>query len=246
MFTCRCIKAVFKDSDLWHIKLHVLCRTALHWACKRGHVSIVQVLLQNGADVNIVNFKGELASELTTSVEVLAAMKMEPGDDFAKRCSEGAGKLPIVPNYLRNPVFPYSAHDDDYDGELSSTTTACSGQHSINKLISLSEEGPSIKSFVTSTTSDSGKSLASEADATATSPLILRVRKSGNKDSDFVEVELPSLTYSSLLKSCCEELEVELQDVAKIRKLPNIWVRKDKDVQRLKEGQELEIILNTD
>lgn len=225
----------------------MLCRTALHWACKRGHVSIVQILLQNGADINTTNFKGELASELTTSVEVLAAMKMEPGDDFAQRCSEGTGKLPIIPNYLRSPVFPYSAHDH-YDSELSSTTTANaarSGQHSTNTLVSLNEEGPPIKSVVTSTTGDSGKNLASESGVTVASPLILRVRISGNKDSDFVEVELPSPTYSSLLNSCCEELEVALGDVAKIRKLPNIWVRKDRDVQRLKEGQELEIILNT-
>ena len=176
-------------------------------------------------------------------------MKMEPDHDFTQRCSEGVGKLPIVPNYLRNPVFPYSAPDDDHGGELSSTTTtdtAHSGQHSTNKLRPLSKEGPPSGLFVTSTTSDNGKNLASEASTTETSPLILRVRISGNKESDFVEVELSSLTYSSLLESCCDELQVALQDVAKIRKLPNVLVRKDKDVQRLKEGQELEIILNTE
>ena len=34
-------------------------------------------------------------------------------------------------------------------------------------------------------------------------------------------------------------------EIAKIRKLPNVWVRKDKDVQRMKEGQELEIIVKS-
>ena len=34
--------------------------------------------------------------------------------------------------------------------------------------------------------------------------------------------------------------------IAKIRKLPNILVRKDRDVQRLKEGQELEVVLKDD
>lgn len=36
---------------------------------------------------------------------------------------------------------------------------------------------------------------------------------------------------------------MELAQIAKIRKLPNILVRKDRDVQRFKEGQELEVIL---
>ena len=56
---------------------------------------------------------------------------------------------------------------------------------------------------------------------------------------------MPSLSYSSLLKSCCEELEVAPHEIAKIRKLPNVLIRKDKDVQRLKEGQELEVIVKS-
>ena len=51
------------------------------------------------------------------------------------------------------------------------------------------------------------------------------------------------VTYQALLAACCEELEVGVSDVAKIRKLPNILIRKDRDVQRMKEGQELEVVL---
>ena len=69
---------------------------------------------------------------------------------------------------------------------------------------------------------------------------------SGSGESDFYEVELPSPTYSTLLKACAEEIEVEPSLIIKIRKLPNILVRKDKDVQRLKEGQELEVVLKDD
>ena len=61
-----------------------------------------------------------------------------------------------------------------------------------------------------------------------------------------MEVEVPSATYSALLKACCEELEVQTSDVVKIRKLPNVWVRKDRDVQRMKEGQELEVVLKVE
>ena len=74
--------------------------------------------------------------------------------------------------------------------------------------------------------------------------MLVKVRISESGDEDFVEVEVPSLTYQSLLKAICDELEIALSDVAKIRKLPNILVRKDKDVQRLREGQELEVILS--
>ena len=63
---------------------------------------------------------------------------------------------------------------------------------------------------------------------------------------DFYEVEVPSLTHDTLLKVCAEELEVEVSHIAKVRKLPNVLVRRDRDVQRLKEGQEMEIVLKED
>ena len=74
-------------------------------------------------------------------------------------------------------------------------------------------------------------------------PLLLKVRVAGSNDSDFVEVELCSLSYQALLRVCCEELEVQPSDILKIRKLPNVWVRKDRDVQRMREGQELEVVV---
>ena len=180
-------------------------------------------------------------------------MKIEPDENFTKRCSEGMSQLPIMPNYLKSPVFPYGTQDsDDLDSIALSSQAVSKDVHSTSILKLKSErtresDDAAHKSVASNQrTSDSGKNLASETDTTVTSPLLVRVRVSGGKDSDFVEVEVPSLDYSFLLKSCCEELEVEPRDVAKIRKLPNVWIRKDKDVQRLKEGQELEIILTTE
>lgn len=71
----------------------------------------------------------------------------------------------------------------------------------------------------------------------------MKIRVSDSGEVDFYEIELPAITYDSLLKACAEELEVGLSQIAKIRKLPNILIRKDRDVQRLKEGQELEVVL---
>lgn len=77
------------------------------------------------------------------------------------------------------------------------------------------------------------------------SELVLKVRIARTNDSDFIEVELNrnKLTYQALVEKCCEELEVDAKDVVKVRKLPNTIMRKDKDVQRLSDFQELEIVV---
>lgn len=71
----------------------------------------------------------------------------------------------------------------------------------------------------------------------------MRVANSG--DPDFIEVELPKqdLTYSRLLRTCCEELGVNVQHVVRVRKLPDTIVRKDKDVQRFQNFQEVELVV---
>ena len=48
-----------------------LARTALHWACKRNHVGIVEYLLRKGADVNLVSHKNESMAEVTNNYRVL-------------------------------------------------------------------------------------------------------------------------------------------------------------------------------
>lgn len=226
----------------------------MHWACKRGHATIAQILLQNGADIDIETFKGELPNELTTSTEVLAALKIEPDENFTKRCSEGTSQLPIVPNYLKSPVFPYATPDsDDLDATALSSPVASIDVSTTSELKFKSERTGECVAHKSAASKEKtncgdgdGKNLASETTTSMTSSLIIRVRVAEDSDADFVEVEVPSLNYSSLLESCCGELELTPEDVARIRKLPNVWIRKDKDVQRLKEGQELEIILKAE
>ncbi|NXW89977.1 ANR40 protein, partial [Alopecoenas beccarii] len=75
--------------------------------------------------------------------------------------------------------------------------------------------------------------------------LVLKVRVQNLKDNDFIEIELDrqELTYQDLLRVSCCELGVNPEQVEKIRKLPNTLVRKDKDVARLQDFQELELVL---
>ena len=76
--------------------------------------------------------------------------------------------------------------------------------------------------------------------------LVVKARVAVSDEEDFVEVDVENATYVSLLHACCLELGLEDSKVVKIRKLPNVLVRKDKDVQRLSQGQEIELVLATE
>ncbi|KTF86379.1 hypothetical protein cypCar_00038435 [Cyprinus carpio] len=75
--------------------------------------------------------------------------------------------------------------------------------------------------------------------------LKVRIQNSSVRENDFIEVELDrqELTYRALLRVCCRELDISAEHVEKIRKLPNTMLRKDKDVARLQDFQELEVVL---
>ncbi|XP_008995609.1 putative ANKRD40 C-terminal-like protein isoform X1 [Callithrix jacchus] len=75
--------------------------------------------------------------------------------------------------------------------------------------------------------------------------LVLKVRIQSPKENDFIEIELKrqELSYQNLLKVSCCELGINPEQVEKIRKLPNTLLRKDQDIQRLRDFQEVELIL---
>jgi ribosomal protein L16/L10AE len=64
-------------------------------------------------------------------------------------------------------------------------------------------------------------------------------------DRDYIEVEMDksNLTFEALKSVMCKELGIERRLINKLRKLPNTILRKDKDVQRLCDFQELEVVL---
>ena len=75
--------------------------------------------------------------------------------------------------------------------------------------------------------------------------LVIRVRLADSTETDFLEIELEKtrLTYQALVDAMCSALHVEPRAVRKVRKLPNVIVRKDKDVARLVDFQELELFI---
>ncbi|CAM5155995.1 unnamed protein product [Eretmochelys imbricata] len=77
--------------------------TCLHWACKRNHAQVVSYLIESGADKEILTSKGEMPAQLTSKREIRKTLGVEDELADLKQDSD----LPIVPNYLANPPFPY-------------------------------------------------------------------------------------------------------------------------------------------
>ncbi|XP_041473819.1 ankyrin repeat domain-containing protein 40-like [Lytechinus variegatus] len=183
--------------------------TALHWASKRGHPTIVNFLLGRGADPSISNHKGELPVQMTDSEEVKKMIGNISGIGTSVTVEKEA--LPFTPNYLMNPPFPHGRTRDQrstsYQGNING--------HPPEQTVPMYGD-----------------------------ELVLKIREAESAERDFIEVELPrnALTFENLVELCCEELQVEPSNILKIRKLPNTIIRKDKDVVRLQDFQELELV----
>lgn len=74
---------------------------------------------------------------------------------------------------------------------------------------------------------------------------ILKIRLVGKDhfDKDFIEVDIPSheLSFRRVIDVICDEFSVNPLTVLKVRKLPNTKLRRDVEVQRLEDYQELEV-----
>ena len=205
--------------------------TPLHWAAKRGHASIVKYLVHEGADTTLLTKKGESAAQLSSNTSI----KQILGEEGNIGLSTVNDTLPIVPNYLRNPVFFYAAKDEC--GRLSPREQGISNRNNRDQELSLvngRQQG-------VNTSSNSYSSYAEQPGE----EIVLKLRIADTDEKDFIEVDLnrKNLTFQTLVKVCCEELGIEAKNIKKIRKLPNTIVRNDKDMTRLLPFQELEVLL---
>ena len=111
--------------------------------------------------------------------------------------------LPIIPNYLRNPIFPYVTPS-------SSSPTAA----------------------------------AAAAPDQRTITLLCRIADDPT-ETDFVEFDFPkepnSGSYDRLRSLISEELN--LTGLDRLRRLPCVRLRHDRDVERLKDNDMLEVLL---
>ncbi|XP_062976295.1 ankyrin repeat domain-containing protein 40 [Elgaria multicarinata webbii] len=105
--------------------------TCLHWACKRNHAQVVSYLLDAGADKEILTVKEERPAQLTSKREIRKMLGVEDADELLDVTKDSA--LPIIPNYLANPPFPYVYNS-------MSSSTASTSASSLNGRLSPSLE----------------------------------------------------------------------------------------------------------
>jgi len=139
-------------------------------------------------------------------------------------------ELPIVPNYIRSPVFPYAS---------SMTQRPVQTESPMN--LSLASGDKKQPGSVTM----NGAVSHNMQPNTDINELVLKARVAHSAESDFIEIELDlnKLTFEELITVMCQELGVTRKLVYKVRKLPDTIIRKDKDVRRLTNFQEMELVL---
>jgi len=75
--------------------------------------------------------------------------------------------------------------------------------------------------------------------------LVLKVRVANSNEKDFIEIDVPQqTTFDQLVALIRSELALDPKAIVrKVRKLPDTIVRNDRDVSRLHNFQELELVL---
>lgn len=185
--------------------------TALHWAAKRNHRTVVAYLLSKGATPNLPNKEGEYPANICSDADIRGMLGA--GDTTEIKHSQ----LPITPGYLANPPFPYT--QPGYGSGSSSSHDSNIGKEAVMR--------------------------SQQTNYLDENEIVLKIRVANSDERDFLEVELErsNLTFEALLNLMCRELVVDRRSVQKIRKLPDTIVRKDKDVRRMRDFQELELVL---
>jgi len=211
--------------------------TALHWAAKRNHLNIVNLLCNHGADKSVPTNKGEMASDLTSEGVIkvllnaqaskLAPVPAQPVKATAKVSPARSHKvdpenLPIEPNYLRHPALGYQVDIPDRVDKKPKIEAELPPRQIV-------QQATPVRRVVSQVNKE----------------LILRIRVANRPDPDYIEIELPSgsLTLENLTVTACNELGVQASQVARVRKMPDTRLRRDKEVARLQDYQQVELVL---
>ena len=150
--------------------------------------------------------------------------------EIAQKNSSSAG---FVPNYLQNPEFPYAESVREFATRLG-VENAVPGKKE-DSLPNSGQGCPPSSGELSHSDKEPDKSI-----------LVLKCRIADSEETDFIEVELnPNcLTFESLLQACMSELDLDRTRLKKVRKLPNTIVRNDRDVKRLVQFQEIELVID--
>lgn len=203
-----------------------------------GDTDGVQDLLNLGVDVNArepVSGWTALHWACKEGYLDIAALLLKNGADKNLRSEIGETPASICNN--QQILYLLSTNDDleriMYDSSLRTVTSAYAPPDFLRAAANSSKSRNNIY--------DKSRLVSSFQDE-----LILKIRVANTADLDFIEVELPrnELTYQALLCLCCKELDLSSHQIQKLRKLPNTRLRKDKDIQRLQNFQEIEVVID--
>ncbi|XP_042236373.1 ankyrin repeat domain-containing protein 40-like isoform X2 [Homarus americanus] len=213
--------------------------TGLHWATKRGNIETVRLLLANGADPDIENSQSQTPAQLTTIPQILQLLEDPVSSMSIEGATTNSDSLPITPSYLAHPPIDY---------KVPMTVKNPTGKPITNGIVETNGH-PGVPSqppsYVAAPMHSSYPSSIQDYLVKQNKELILKVRVANTDDPDFIEVDFQKaqMNYSHLLTNCCKELAVNPQLVERIRKLPNTRLRNDRDVQRLCDFMELELVI---
>jgi len=79
--------------------------TALHWAARRGHKTVVEVLLKYGADPQLVDAQGRSPADVASDPTIIDLLGGRNQDEKSTEPLPVTSQDAFIPNYLRHPPF---------------------------------------------------------------------------------------------------------------------------------------------
>ena len=182
--------------------------------------SFSKALLSNGANPDITNKDGKFPVDVATDdkIKSLFGKSNDVKVDSDDQAIEGRK---FVPNYLEYPPVGYKVNLN----QIKPTKTS---------------------NLVTKSENETAAPAKENMIDLGTKVKILKIRIADSNDKDFIEIDLPNtkFTFEDLTTVMCEELNIPKDSVERVRKLPNTKLRRDVEVVRLKDYEEIEIVLH--
>uniref|UniRef100_A0A3Q1BK48 Ankyrin repeat domain 40 n=1 Tax=Amphiprion ocellaris TaxID=80972 RepID=A0A3Q1BK48_AMPOC len=218
--------------------------TVSHSQAQAGE--FIPVAEQNGVSPNMASSHNHTVVNCTVPMDLSVEPHLINHTDYPHAVAHN-GTMCSPPLASPSPGLA-SSSSSQVQAPVASTNPTVSRQQSIPQQLSYGQAGgpmPAFQPFFFTSTFPVNVQERSHAGFSVELVLKVRIQNPNARENDFIEVELDrqELTYRSLLRVCCRELDISAEHVEKIRKLPNTMLRKDKDVARLQDFQELEVVL---
>lgn len=233
--------------------------TALHWACKRGNVKCKDLLLSWGADVEIKNNDGQIPLSLESTFptkhsenegfvpnyiqypELNHKVEIKDGLEFVKQPEKGTETQQMLTanNLDRNVTEKQSACL-----RKNSDISSCPKSEPYDKC-----DVRVLKARVMKSNISDMPSTNHEANVSFQQKTIALSKKAVHLfRHDFIEVDIPlgDMTMSGVIRLILDEFQIahpkniDAHSVY-VRKLPNTRLRRDVEIARLKDYEEIEI-----